>query len=342
MRSVLAVQNRNAGIDVARAVALVGMMIAHLTYLDGLAVQVFYGFPAALFAFISGVSMGYMRGRPAQFIVRGLCLIGMHFALAPFTGHVFVVLGTIGLCMALLAWAPRWSSPVLLWLACALAFGSAVLATGSVVLIAAFWPYSPVTWATLMVAGILFQRHMIAPRRLALGLVVGTALFVANLALRWYVPLPGFFDASGHTGGLGDVVGSIGTSVGICSLCCLLQRWIRWLTPLGRMPLTVYCIHVLSADWLAPKWFGIWVSLAGAIVISYVWLAFFERGPIETLLRRITAVVGKEKHEEIRNEHHRRSDRGRSAQRLPCRCAAEHDFRGGRRGGQAGRLRARR
>lgn len=342
MRSVLAVQNRNAGIDLARAVALVGMMIAHLTFLDGLAAQVFYGFPAALFAFISGVSMGYMRGRPAQFIVRGLCLIGMHFALAPFTGHVFVVLGTIGLCMALLAWAPRWSSPVLLWLACALAFGSAVLATGSVVLIAAFWPYSPVTWATLMVAGMLFQRHMIAPRRLVLGLVVGTALFVANLALRWYVPLPGFFDAGGHTGGLGDVVGSIGTSVGICSLCCLLQRWIPWLTPLGRMPLTVYCIHVLSADWLAPKWFGIWVSLAGAIVISYVWLAFFERGPIETLLRRITAVVGKEKHEEIRDEHHRRSDRGRSAQRLPCRCAAEHDFRGGRRGGQAGRLRARR
>src|SRR5699024_9303402 len=97
-------QNRNVGIDIARAVALVGMMIAHLTYLDGVGVQVFYGFPAALFAFISGVSMGYMRARPAQLIVRGLCLIALHFALAPLTGEVFVVLGTIGLCMALLAW----------------------------------------------------------------------------------------------------------------------------------------------------------------------------------------------------------------------------------------------
>ena len=46
---------------------------------------------------------------------------------------------------------------------------------------------------------------------------------------------------------------------------------------------------------------GIWVSLAGAIVISYLWLAIFARGPIETLLRRITAVVGKEKNEEIRS-----------------------------------------
>lgn len=287
-------QNRNAGIDVARAVALVGMMIAHLTYLDGVAVQVFYGFPAALFAFISGVSMGYMRARPAQLIVRGLCLIALHFALAPFTGEVFVVLGTIGLCMALLAWAPRWSSPVLLWLACVLAFGSTVL-------IPAFWPYSPLVWGALMIAGMLFRRHMLSPKPLRLGLVVGLGLFAVDLALRWYTMLPEFFDVGGHTGGLGDIIGSIGASVGICSLCCLLQRWVGWLAPLGRMPLTIYCIHVLTADRLAPEWFGFWVSLGGAILISYAWLAVFDRGPLETLLRRITAAFGKDKNEEVRS-----------------------------------------
>lgn len=294
-------QNRNVGIDVARAVALVGMMVAHLTYLDGVAVQVFYGFPAALFAFISGVSMGYMRARPAQLIVRGLCLIALHFALAPFTGQVFVVLGTIGLCMALLAWAPRWSSPVLLWLACVLAFGSAVLASTATVLIPAFWPYSPLTWGALMIAGMLFRRHMLSPKTLWLGLVVGLGLFAVDLALRWYTMLPEFFDVGGHTGGLGDIIGSIGASVGICSLCCLLQRWVGWLAPLGRMPLTIYCIHVLTADRLAPEWFGFWVSLGGAILISYAWLAVFDRGPLETLLRRITAVFGKDKNEEVRS-----------------------------------------
>lgn len=294
-------QNRNVGIDVARAVALVGMMVAHLTYLDGVAVQVFYGFPAALFAFISGVSMGYMRARPAQLIVRGLCLIVLHFALAPFTGEVFVVLGTIGLCMALLAWAPRWSSPVLLWLACVLAFGSAVMASTATVLIPAFWPYSPLMWGTLMIAGMLFRRHMLSPTLLWLGLVVGLGLFAADLALRWYTMLPEFFDVGGHTGGLGDIIGSIGASVGICSLCCLLQRWIGWLAPLGRMPLTIYCIHVLTADRLAPEWFGFWVSLGGAILISYAWLAVCDRGPLETLLRRITAVFGKDKNEEVRS-----------------------------------------
>lgn len=294
-------QNRNVGIDVARAVALVGMMIAHLTYLDGVAVQVFYGFPAALFAFISGVSMGYMRARPAQLIVRGLCLIALHFALAPLTGEVFVMLGTIGLCMALLAWAPRWSSPVLLWLACVLAFGSAVLASTTTVLIPAFWPYSPLTWGALMIAGMLFRRHMLTRPRLVLGLVIGLGLFAVDLALRWYTMLPEFFDVGGHTGGLGDIIGSIGASVGICSLCCLLQRGIGWLAPLGRMPLTIYCIHVLTADRLAPEWFGFWVSLGGAILISYAWLAVCDRGPLETLLRRITAVFGKDKNEEVRS-----------------------------------------
>ena len=294
-------QNRNVGIDVARAVALVGMMVAHLTYLDGVAVQVFYGFPAALFAFISGVSMGYMRARPVQIIVRGLCLIALHFALAPFTGEVFVVLGTIGLCMALLAWAPRWSSPVLLWLACVLAFASAVAASTATVLIPAFWPYSPLMWGALMIAGMLFRRHMLSRKLLWLGLVVGLGLFAVDLALRWYTMLPEFFDVGGHTGGLGDIIGSIGASVGICSLCCLLQRGIGWLAPLGRMPLTIYCIHVLTADRLAPEWFGFWVSLGGAIAISYAWLAVFDRGPLETLLRRITVAFGKDKNEEVRS-----------------------------------------
>lgn len=124
-------QTRNVGIDAARAVALVAMMVAHLTVQEGITAQVLFGFPAALFAFIAGVSMGYMRAQPAEFIVRGILLIALHFALAPFSGSIVVVLGTIGVCMALLAWAPRWDTPLLLWLACALTFGSAVLAPSS-------------------------------------------------------------------------------------------------------------------------------------------------------------------------------------------------------------------
>ena len=278
-------QTRNVGIDAARAVALVAMMVAHLTVQDGITAQVLFGFPAALFAFIAGVSMGYMRAQPAEFIVRGILLIALHFALAPFAGAIVVVLGTIGVCMALLAWAPRWDTPLLLWLACALTFGSAVLAPSS-------WPYPPMMWATLMIAGILFKRYM----PLWPGLVVGGALFALDVALRWTTPLPPLLDATGHTGGLIDVVGSVGASISICSLCCLAQRWLGWLAPLGRMPLTLYCIHVLTAEWL-----NVWVTVGGAIVIAYVWLAIFKRGPLETVIRRITAVVKENNREKVRS-----------------------------------------
>ena len=278
-------QTRNVGIDAARAVALVAMMVAHLTVQEGITAQVLFGFPAALFAFIAGVSMGYMRAQPAEFIVRGILLIALHFALAPFSGSIVVVLGTIGVCMALLAWAPRWDTPLLLWLACALTFGSAVLAPSS-------WPYPPMMWATLMIAGILFKRYM----PLWPGLVVGGALFALDVALRWTTPLPPLLDATGHTGGLMAVVGSVGASISICALCCLAQRWLGWLAPLGRMPLTLYCIHVLTAEWL-----NVWVTVGGAIVIAYVWLAIFQRGPLETVIRRITAVVKENNREKARS-----------------------------------------
>ncbi|HFG8763015.1 TPA: DUF418 domain-containing protein [Corynebacterium striatum] len=278
-------QTRNVGIDAARAVALVAMMVAHLTVQEGITAQVLFGFPAALFAFIAGVSMGYMRAQPAEFIVRGILLIALHFALAPFSGSIVVVLGTIGVCMALLAWAPRWDTPLLLWLACALTFGSAVLAPSS-------WPYPPMMWATLMIAGILFKRYM----PLWPGLVVGGALFALDVALRWTTPLPPLLDATGHTGGLMDVVGSVGASISICALCCLAQRWLGWLAPLGRMPLTLYCIHVLTAEWL-----NVWVTVGGAIVIAYIWLAIFQRGPLETVIRRITAVVKENNREKARS-----------------------------------------
>ena len=278
-------QTRNVGIDAARAVALVAMMVAHLTVQEGITAQVLFGFPAALFAFIAGVSMGYMRAQPAEFIVRGILLIALHFALAPFSGSIVVVLGTIGVCMALLAWAPRWDTPLLLWLACALTFGSAVLAPSS-------WPYPPMMWATLMIAGILFKRYM----PLWPGLVVGGALFALDVALRWTTPLPPLLDATGHTGGLMDVEGSVGASISICALCCLAQRWLGWLAPLGRMPLTLYCIHVLTAEWL-----NVWVTVGGAIVIAYVWLAIFQRGPLETVIRRITAVVKENNREKARS-----------------------------------------
>ena len=276
-------QTRIVGIDAARAVALVSMIVAHLTAPTGIAAQLLFGFPAGLFAFLAGVSMGLMRARPAQFVVRGACLVALHVALVPFAGTIEVVLGTIGVCMIALAWAPRLGSAGVSWLVAVLTLGSAALAPSSS-------PYPPLMWAALMAAGMLFARHM----PLRSGAVVGLALFAADVALRWWFPLPALLDASGHTGGLVDVVGTGGASIGICSLCCLAGRWLGWLAPLGRMTLTLYCLHVLTAQWV-----GVGPSLLGAVLIAYGWLAVFERGPLEHVVRRLVAVVGKEKYEKV-------------------------------------------
>ena len=55
-----------------------------------------------------------------------------------------------------------------------------------------------------------------------------------------------------------------------------------------------YCLHVLSAQWV-----GVWASVIGAAVIAYGWLTVFKRGPLESIVRRLTAVVGKENNEKV-------------------------------------------
>lgn len=283
-------QTRNArritGIDVARAVALVGMFFSHLTFPNGIAGEVLYGFPSALFAFVAGVSMSLMASKgatPAHFIVRGVLLIALHPLLALAPTSIYIVLGTLGICMVALAWAPKWDSRWLLALTVPLAILSATQVIPAM--------YSPAMWAVLMLAGMLFHRHVMGNRaRLAASAAVGLVAMAADIAIRWYVPLHWFFDADGHTGGLFDVVGSTLASIGISALCCLIaQPWQRVLPRMGAMPLTLYCLHVVTEPFI-----GIWPTLVGAALLATAWLQFFPRGPLEEAMRRIVAICARE------------------------------------------------
>lgn len=289
-RNLTAMQMRNRtptrviGVDVARAVALIGMICAHLTYPDGLLAEVLYGFPSALFAFLAGVSMSLMAGRgarPAHFIVRGVVLIALSLALAAIPTQIVIVLGTLGACMIALAWAPRLQSRWLLTIAVVLTFASGFVQ---------LFVYPPLMWAALMIAGMYFHRHLLYhPQRLVIAAVSGGALMAADIAARWYVDVPPYFTAQGHTGGVVDVVGSVGASVSICSLCCLLARpWQRVLPRMGRMPLTLYCLHIPTSLVC-----GAAVSVLAAALIATTWLAVFRRGPVEEAVRRaVNAGVG--------------------------------------------------
>lgn len=290
-----------------RAIALIGMFVSHLSHPSGVLAEVVYGFPAALFAFVAGVSMAFMSAggaRPAHFVVRGLVLVAMHFGLALVPTDIYIVLGTLGICMIALAWAPRWSSRVQLLVAVGLTAASG--------LAAAFGPalnYSPFMWAALMLAGMLFHGVLLGRSgRLALAALAGLSVMAADIAARWYVPLPLVLDVNGHTGGVLDVVGSVGASIGICSACCVAaRRWQVVLPRMGRMPLTLYCLHVVSSPFV-----GLWVTLAGATAMAAAWLHVFRRGPVEEAVRRIVGagVHCFEKWKGKGNEEDRRIDAG--------------------------------
>ncbi|WP_284523053.1 DUF418 domain-containing protein [Corynebacterium aquatimens] len=230
---------------------------------------------------MAGISMSLMAAKgatPAHFVVRGALLVALHPLLSLVPTNIYIVLGTLGICMIALAWAPRWDST---WLA-ALMVPLALLSAAQVIPAM----YSPGMWAVLMLAGMLFHRHVLGhATRLVACAVVGLVALAADIAVRWYVPLHWFFDADGHTGGLIDVAGSTGASLGITALCCLVaQPWQRVLPRMGAMPLTLYCLHVVTEPFI-----GIWPTVLGAAVLATLWLQFFRRGPLEDVLRRVVA-----------------------------------------------------
>lgn len=307
MLGAMQMHNHNAarvvGVDVARAVALIGMFAAHLLYLDGVLAEVVYGFPSALFAFVSGISMALMaeRGaRPVHFVVRGALLLVLFGLLQLIPTDIIIVLGVLGACMVCLAAAPRF-----------VAGGNdgavALLIVGLTVVsgIGGGFDYSPAMWAALMLTGMWFHRHLLHHRtRLVWGAAIGLPVMAADIAARWYLYLPGFFAVDGHTGGVLDVVGSAGASIGICSLCCLVaQPWQVVLPRMGRMPLTLYCLHVATAGWI-----GFWTTLVGAAALATLWFAWQPRGPVEEGMRRLVAAGAgalERNNRETTTSHHR-------------------------------------
>lgn len=321
-------RQRVVGVDVARAVAVIAMIAAHLTYPDGVAAELLYGFPAALFAFIAGVSLSLMahgRATPTQVAVRGALVAGLGWALSLVPTSIVIVLPTLGVCMILLCRAPWWQSRWLAVAALALTGASGMVAElgrGTTPVLGG--PYPLCMWAALMVAGLLAQRHVIGNRRrLAASAAAGGLLLAGDIAARWYVALPAFMAAQGHTGGVVDVVGSVGASISICSLCCLAAHPRQRVLPrVGAMPLTLYCLHVLTSTVL-----DVWSSVLGACALATVWLAHFPRGPVEDALRRATdAVVNlrttKEKNDET---HTLRPRRGSNSE--PGAAGARHGKR---------------
>lgn len=260
------------GVDLARALAVMGMLAAHLVWTDLLVWSepstwggMVNGRSSILFAVLAGVSLALMTGgtrpRPALGVQRRriavragiLWLIGVALVL---TGvPVFVILPAYAV-MFLLA------LPILGWSRTALWIAAAALAlvmpwvyawlntlsvwsgpSGDLLFLAVGWAYPFPVWMAFIVAGLALGRTDLSEVRAPVVMLIGGALCAAV----GYIAAGGDgypaegADAAGqiliaapHSSGLWEVVGSGGFAVALLAGCLLLARtpFIRVLAPL--------------------------------------------------------------------------------------------------------------
>ena len=261
------------GLDLARALAIIGMMAAHIGP-DHFLTE---GYPSVLFAVLAGVSMGIIASRlamlaDARFVLltRAVILIGLGVLLDALQEGIVVVLVAIGvswiLLLPVLGWRTRWQGALL---GALVLLGPLVGALHSTVPLTFssefftdlfFGPYPLTAWLAYTLLGLLI--HRLALAREVWLLVGGVLAFVLAQGIIQVtggrVGPSGELDAVGewlqgepHTGGLLDVLTSAGLAtavIGACLLACRVAAVVWAIYPLrsfGAMSLTIYVTHVI-------------------------------------------------------------------------------------------------
>ncbi|WP_175494071.1 DUF418 domain-containing protein [Herbiconiux ginsengi] len=235
---------RILGLDVARGIALIGMLFAH-TVPETEAETVFDGRSSILFAVIAGVSIGLMtggqrgvapdaRGRAARVVaLRGLLLIILGVALTAFDTPIAIILDTYGFLFLLaipLLYAPHWliaivaAAAALLGPLAVTAIGDAIDgATGqAAVVLESEWLFFPErwldgtypapVWLAYIAIGLLIARSGIRKTRVQFTLVVvGSLAAVAAYAVAAVLSQP----VLAHDDSTAEVIASGGVAVAV-------------------------------------------------------------------------------------------------------------------------------
>lgn len=320
MNSTTAANTRIVGLDVARAIALLGMFVAHLAMPTNQLKEVFTGFPAALFAVLAGVSLGILSRETDptarlrhryELAMRGVVLVVLGIALTQVSSTIEVVLLAIGWCYLLLNPLGTWCTRNIALAAAALAAASMVLhaASGYLQLPQVLLPVYPlVTWMTYFAVGLLAYRLVLDNRRaqwVALG--AGLPIAITGTLMRGHIDYLdtvysrsvaqavglGLLDSSPHTGGLIDLATTAAGSLAVLAACLLLVRRSTYVVPLqamGAMSLTVYVAHILTAGRVLTTGNGAHpvafaLTVTGALVLTTLWQEWRGRGPLESAMR---------------------------------------------------------
>ncbi|WP_431835514.1 heparan-alpha-glucosaminide N-acetyltransferase domain-containing protein [Cellulomonas sp. Y8] len=197
---------RLMGLDVARALAVIGMVAAHVAHVPPLAWTrpgtwggIVAGHPSILFALVAGVAVALSTGReepPAgdrlraarlALTGRGLVVLAIGLALELLGSPVVVILAVYGVLFVALTPVLGWSRRRLVVAAVAIALaGPAVLAgvsalalgggSGAGVQLLLQGAYPATTWLPLLLAGMALGRCRLGTTRVALRLLAGGVL----------------------------------------------------------------------------------------------------------------------------------------------------------------------
>ncbi|WIM72638.1 hypothetical protein QP028_01380 [Corynebacterium suedekumii] len=251
------------GLDLARAVAIIGMMVAHI----GPESFITEGYPSVLFAVLAGVSMGIITANSAsvwdarfRLLVRAVLLLAIGLLLAAVQSGILVVLTAIGAAYLLLLPVLRWRTrSLLILLAGLVVLGPLLIAAQTVLWLPwanaafadlIFGAYPLTAWTTYVLVGLLI--HRLALHRQVWLLGVGLGLFAltqfiveaADFRVSIYDEL-NFFGAwaqpTPHSGGLLDVLTSAGLSAAVIAACLLACR-------AGAVVWATYPVRALRCD----------------------------------------------------------------------------------------------
>lgn len=254
-RTISAPTKRIIGIDIARGLAIIGMVTAHIGPLGFLgAHNPTDGYPSALFAVLAGVSMSIMAsGSRKQLVLRGVLLSLLAVVLGLVQQSIAVVLFEISLTFMLLWWLPAVATAWQVLSVIGLLGASAVMAA----VVFPNQPYPILGWMAYGAFGALLHRIFIpaTPRTHLVYGLLGVAVGACGVVIRigegdpqlktnlWLAA------TAAHSGGIFDLLFSLGAAVGVIGLSLYLGNncFLKPVQAMGSMALTCYLVHIISA-----------------------------------------------------------------------------------------------
>ena len=275
---------RIVGIDVARGLAVLGMMTAHVGPDDdgpvppGGFAQLADGRPSALFVVLAGVSLALLSGGTnpvtgramtqarARVVARALLVLVLGIGLVALHTPVVVILPTYAVLFLAGSLVLGWSRRALLLASAAFALLGPPL---TLAIVRATGPldqntpgglfvgphYPALIWMSYLLTGLAVGRSDLHSRQLRrAGVLVGLALVVLGHGGAWLAghvaPWPVELTSSApHTSSTFELLGNTGVAflVLVASLAAA-ERWPRAVAPLaavGSLALTAYTAHIL-------------------------------------------------------------------------------------------------